>query len=255
MRSLTAIFKLFLFALLVIIVIPTQGLVLLITKGPAAYRIPVLWHSLVTRVLGIKVEIQGTAQINRQTVFVSNHLSYLDIPVLGGILKASFIAKSEVEQWPLFGFLSKLQQTAFIVRNPKALKDQSAALSNMLAAGKNLILFAEGTSTDGRGVYPFKSSLFSLVLAKNDRDVVIQPVTIRLESADKQDPQDQNIRDLYAWHIDMTMSLADHLWRFAKTKGAKITVIFHDALEPSEFENRKTLAKRCEDIVSHSLTS
>lgn len=255
MRALKAIIKLLAFFILVIWVIPTQGIVLLFTKGRGSYYLPCLWHRAVCQVFGIRFEIAGQPSTKHQTLYMSNHLSYLDIPMIGSVLKHSFIAKSEVEGWALFGFLSKLQQTAFIQRKSSAARKVKNELQSRITAGESLIVFPEGTSTDGQNVLPFKSSLFSLAFAEEAKDIYVQPITLQLLEVDGKTPKTQKIRDLYAWHIAMDTELAVHLWGFAKTSGAKLRLIFHKPLRASDYQNRKVLAKTCHDNVSKGLKS
>lgn len=178
-------------------------------------------------------------------MYVSNHLSYLDIPVIGSYLKASFIAKQEVAGWPVFGFLSKLQQTAFVDRSGARVEKDHYDLGNMLDAGKSLILFPEGTSSDGRALLPFKSRLFTLVIERVG-NVAVQPFTIRIPEAVTQEDRDQ-----YAWHGDM--ELAPHLWALAKTNGVTVELIFHDLIEVEETTERKALTQQCFKIINESL--
>jgi len=253
MNAVVAGLKMAAFALIVILVIPTQGLFVLLYKGPATYYVPQLWHNCVRLIFGIKYRIEGTPFTDSQTLYISNHLSYLDISTIGSILRASFVAKKDVESWPLFGLLSKLQQTAFISRDRADAAKAKSALVNMIAAGKSLIIFPEGTSTDGRNVLPFKSSLFSLALHGNNENLYIQPVTIALETVDGHEVKTQEDRDLYAWHVDMTTELHHHLWRFAQSKGASLVIKFHPPLKASDYKDRKILAKACHDHVSNGL--
>lgn len=243
MRLAIALGKGFLFFLWCLVMVPPQVAVMMFTRGPAAYTLPWLWQRGICRIFGIKVLIEGAPLTSRQTLFVANHVSYLDIPVIGCVLKASFIAKKEVAGWPVFGTLSRLQQTAFISRARGDAQKEKNALSNMIAEGKSLILFPEGTSTDGRDVVPFKSSLFSLTLDDGQRALMIQPVTLRVEAVDGRSPEDQSVRDLYAWYGDMTMP--PHLKAFAGSKGAVIRLIFHEPIDPRGYADRKTLADAC----------
>lgn len=243
MQLAIALGKGFLFFLWCLAMVPPQVAVMMFTRGPAAYTLPWLWQRGICRIFGIKVLIEGMPLTSRQTLFVANHVSYLDIPVIGCVLKASFIAKKEVAGWPVFGTLSRLQQTAFISRARGDAQKEKNALSNMIAEGKSLILFPEGTSTDGRDVVPFKSSLFSLTLDDGQRALMIQPVTLRVETVDGRSPEDQSARDLYAWYGDMTMP--PHLKAFAGSKGAVIRLIFHEPIDPHGYADRKTLADAC----------
>ncbi len=225
--------------------VPAQMVVLLFTKGQGAYIIPKYWHKGVCLIFGIRVKISGTPVHNRQIMYVSNHLSYLDIPAIGSYLKASFIAKQEVAGWPVFGFLSKMQQTAFVDRTGARIKEDHYSLGNMLDAGKSLILFPEGTSSDGQELLPFKSRLFSLVIERVEH-VAVQPFTIRLPNA-----QNQVDRDQYAWYGDM--DLAPHLWALAKTNGVTVELVFHEIIELDSNADRKELTDQCFEIINRGM--
>ena len=253
MRTAVASFKFLIFTLLCLVVAPIQILILLIHKGNGAYIVPWLWQKTVCCIFRVKVVVEGKPYKDSQTIYVSNHISYLDIPAVGSILRASFVAKKDVASWPVFGFLSKLQQTAFISRSREDAKKEKYALDTMLMDGKNLIIFPEGTSTDGREVLPFKSSLFSIAYREGLDDIRIQPFTIRMARVDNKDVTTQDIRDIYSWHLNMDTPLEKHLWTFAKSKGATIKVIFHPEIKASDFSDRKTLAKTSHNAVSNGL--
>lgn len=245
--------KLFAFALACLIVIPIQLTVLLFDKGEHAYVVPRIWHNVVCFIFDLELKIEGEPYTDSQTIYMSNHTSYLDIPLIGSLLKASFVAKKEVAGWPVFGFLSKLQQTAFISRDKDDAATEKHALHNMLKAGKSLIIFPEGTSTDGREVLPFKSSLFSLAFEADNDALMVQPITLQMDSADGRPLETQDDRDLYAWHNGMDDDLSAHLLRFSKCKGAQVTLKFHPPLKAHDYEDRKKLAKACYDHVSNGL--
>ena len=255
MRSLFGAFKLFAFVLVCLVVIPIQMVVLLFDKGQHAYVIPRLWHNIVCLIFDLELNVEGTPYQDSQTIYMCNHTSYLDIPLIGSLLKASFVAKKEVASWPVFGFLSKLQQTAFISRNKDDAATEKHALHNMLQAGKSLIIFPEGTSTDGREVLPFKSSLFSLAFDADNADLMVQPITLQMDSVDKRPIETQEDRDLYAWHngMDEDFDLSAHLLRFSRCNGARVTLKFHPPHRAHDFEDRKKLAKACHDDVSNGL--
>lgn len=253
MRSIIAAFKLLAFFVLSLVIVPAQLLVLCVHKGPYAYILPQLWHKGVCFIFRIKVRLRGAPVQNNQTLYVSNHLSYLDIPAIATTIRASFVAKSDVASWPVFGFLSKLQQTAFIERSRGAAAKEAGALDRMLAAGKSLIVFPEGTSTDGQSVLPFKSSLFSLALKDTAQPLHIQPFSIQIKKVNGKAPTTQELRDIYAWHRDMDTELPQHLWLFAKSKGAEIALSFQPVIISSDFEDRKTLARHCHEAVSNGV--
>lgn len=253
MRTLRACFKFLVFAILCLLVIPTQSAVLLFTKGPKAYIIPDLWHKAMRHTFQIKVKVSGTPNKDHQTLYMSNHLSYLDIPMMGSMIKASFLAKSEVSGWAVFGFLATLQQTAFIVRKRSRIAEETNSLQSRIDRGDSLIVFPEGTSTSGFSVAPFKSSLFMLALGEHNENLYIQPITIKVLEVDGKKPATKEEQDVYAWPVDMEMELHHHLWRFAKTSGATIELTFHEPLRARDYDDRKVLAKACHDAVGSVL--
>ena len=252
MGNLRATIKFSLFAIWTLLLVPPQMLIKLFHNGKYSFLIPKLWHKGMRHVFGIKYEIRGKQNTGRQTLYMCNHLSYLDIPVLGSIITGSFVAKSEVEGWPIFGFLAKLQQTAFIERKRTAIAGAKSAIEKTLGDGRSLILFPEGTSTSGIIVKPFKSSLFSLAEV-NGKSLDIQPVTITILETDGRPSRTQAENDLYAWPLEMETPMPVHFWAFGKMRGAKLIITFHDPIRTDATMDRKDLAKACHDSVSKGL--
>jgi 1-acyl-sn-glycerol-3-phosphate acyltransferase len=175
-------------------------------------------------------------------LYVSNHVSYLDIPVLAPFLNAVFVAKSDVSGWPVFGFLSKWDGTVFIHRVSSRSRDQSLHLQDLFKRGRNLILFPEGTSTDGEGVAPFKTSLFSIVTQPTeDNSGVVQPISICYARYADGTPLVGPLTELYGWYGDA--DLAPHLKRALGLKGAEVEVRFHQPIPVREISNRKELGR------------
>lgn len=253
MRIPVASLKMSAFVVWCLILVPPQALLLLIHRGKGAYMLPSIWQRGICLIFNIKVRRTGAPHTASQAIYVGNHLSYLDIPALGSLLKASFVAKNDVASWPVFGFLSRMQQTAFISRSAKDAAEEKNALGRMMEEGKSLIIFPEGTSTDGRSVLPFKSSLFAMALKNANADLLVQPFTLSLDTVEGRPPSTQDERDLYAWHRDMTTELPAHLWSFALSKGACVTLHFHPPVRACDYQDRKILAKTCHDAVSGGL--
>ena len=215
------------------------------------FKIPRLFHVLLLKILGIRLRVIGAPSSASPVLFVANHTSYLDIPVLGAILPAAFVAKSEVAGWPLFGFLSKVQNTIFIERRATRAADQRTRLQDHLAKRQNLILFPEGTSSDGLNALPFKSSLFSIVEeSAHDIAITIQPVSITCTKLDGF-PLLREQRPLYAWYGDMT--LTPHLWNVFKHGHFTVDVIFHPPMAAAEYPNRKALAATCQNLIARGI--
>ncbi|HPD83827.1 MAG: lysophospholipid acyltransferase family protein [Alphaproteobacteria bacterium] len=245
MRSIIACIKLFFFGLLCVFSIPIQTLWLWLFKNSPLYFVyPQVFNRSVLFIFGIKVKIYGIPKTESHVIFVGNHLSYIDIPVLGGNLPAIFIAKADVRNWPVFGTLASISQTIYIERHrnaaPQAIKD----IENSLQDGRSLILFPEGTSSQGIEVLPFKSSLFEIFLDKKLKEnLVIQPFTLTLQKINNLTPKDAKEFDTYAWYADM--ELPPHLWDFAKSKGVTIHLTFHPARKAIDYNDRKDFAQDC----------
>ncbi|MEM9380141.1 MAG: lysophospholipid acyltransferase family protein, partial [Planctomycetota bacterium] len=120
------------------------------------------WARSVLRILGVDARYEGPAP-DGPFFLVCNHLSYVDIPVLLARLDARFLAKSEIASWPVLGLLARSTGTLFIDRSRKRdLTRVMPAIERVLGRGPGVIIFPEGTSTDGSAVQPFKPSLFEV---------------------------------------------------------------------------------------------
>ncbi|MEG3617244.1 lysophospholipid acyltransferase family protein [Magnetovibrio sp. PR-2] len=199
---------------------------------------------------GIKVNVVGQPRKN-VAMFASNHSSYLDIIILGAVIREGvFVAKSEVADWPLFGILAQLARTVFISRDPRDAKRQRQELSYRMVRGTSLVLFPEGTSTDGSEVKPFKSSLFA-ALDDVPGKAKVQPITVVYTRKRTGEPMSQPEREAFTWFGDMT--LAPHLINVFGNGGCEVDVIFSAPFISAESFDRKQLAQACENIVSDNM--
>jgi len=217
-------------------------------------RLARLWCRGCCALTGLEVKPVGRLASTTPILFVANHVSYLDIIVLGSVLDAAFIAKSEVARWPLVGLIGRLGRTVFVQRRAAQSARQCDALATRLGAGDSLVLFAEGTSTDGARVRPFKSALFGVL----DRpglaaQVTIQPVTIAYTRFRGGLVIDHALRRCYAWYGDM--ALAPHLWAALGLPGAEIELRFHEPVPGRAFASRKALAGHAERQVADGLAA
>jgi len=213
-------------------------------RGPF-YAIPQLWCRVVTRIMGIKIVTHGTLVTETPALFIANHASYLDIPVLQTVVPGSYIAKSEISGWPLFGWLADLQGTIFVKRVKTEAKNQANVMSQRLKAGGTLILFAEGTTSDGCRLLPLKSSL--LTVAQDAR--VVQPVTIGFTALDGL-PVGRTHRYIYAWIGDE--SLVPHLMRLLMQGEVTVDITFHAPIYDS-LTNRKILSNQLDTVMRDGL--
>src|SRR5688572_26904355 len=117
MRSFIGGLKLFCYLLQCIIMMPPQIVVCLLFKGRARLILPMYFHKITCAIYGIKSRVEGTPLTSGPVLMVANHLSHMDIPAIGRHFPQAFVAKKDVASWPLFGWLAKLQQTAFVDRS------------------------------------------------------------------------------------------------------------------------------------------
>lgn len=239
------------YGLFTVALIPIQA-VLVLMGWPAQVSLPVWYHRRCCRLLGFRVVRRGKPVQDGPVLFVSNHCSYLDITVLGSLVPASFIAKTEVARWPLFGALAKLQRSVFVDRQSFRAVKQRDEMSARLEAGDSLILFPEGTSSDGNRVLPFKSGLFSVAeLEPGGRPLIVQPVSIAYTMLDGL-PMGRYLRPFFAWYGDM--ELVSHLWQWAGLGRLTVVVRFHEPVTLAQFGSRKVLSEHCYAVVSRGMS-
>jgi lyso-ornithine lipid O-acyltransferase len=222
----------------------------LVLRRPWAATLPQFYHRWCCRILGLRVRVLGRPSNARPVLFIANHVSYLDIAVFGSLLPASFIAKSEIAGWPLFGWLARLQRSIFVDRRARSTARQRDTIAGRLAAGDALILFPEGTSGDGNRLLPFKSALFGA--AGVLPDLSVQPVSIAYTRLDGL-PIGRELRPLFAWYGAMTM--APHLWRVVGLGTIEVVVEFHTPTSLAECGSRKALARCCEERIAAGLAA
>lgn len=236
-----------LFTALTLPLMPLQQIFLWV--WPCMARVfPMYYHRLVCRILGVRVEVVGAAPRHGPLLIACNHVSWLDIVVLSSVAPVSFVAKNEVARWPLFGSLARLQRTVFVDRARRhATGGARDEMRERLKAGDILVLFAEGTSGDGRSVLPFKSSFFG---AADEPGVLVQPVTLAYRGH-RNLPMNRRLLPVYAWYGDM--ELAPHLLGALRAGPIEVTVVCQPPLSLSGELNRKGLARHAEEQVRRSL--
>jgi 1-acyl-sn-glycerol-3-phosphate acyltransferase len=228
-------------------------ILLLPTHRRASHLLPRFYHRQTCRLLGINVEVRGRQSTTHPTLYVSNHGSYLDIPILGSLIAGSFVAKTEVSGWPVFGWLAKMQRTVFVDRRRQTTHQQRDDLQRRLELGDDLILFPEGTSNDGNKVLPFRSALFSVAEREvRGEPLTVQPVSVAYVGMGAL-PMGHRNRPYLAWYGDMT--LGPHLWNFARLARVRVVVEFHPTVTIADFGSRKALAQHCYDKVSGGVSA
>lgn len=248
----TALCRLLAYAGLTLALMPVQ-LLAVAFRWPLRKRLPFWYHGRTCRLLGIRIDRLGQPSRRHPTLYVANHVSYLDIEVLGSILKASFVAKAEVAAWPFFSWLAKLQETVFVERRVHRAAEHRDEMSRRLEAGDDLILFPEGTSGDGNGILAFKSALFSVAERRpHDQPLTVQPVSIAYTRLDGL-PLGRYLRPFFAWYGDM--ELGNHLWHAISLGRVTVVVEFHEPVTLDQFGSRKALSDYCYDVVARGVAA
>lgn len=210
--------------------------------------LPMFWQGLACRLLGFRVHSKGKMATDRPLLLVANHSSWSDILVLGSCGRMSFVAKSEVKNWPLFGTLAYLQNTIFIERHDKnKAKAQAKAIADRLREGDVMVLFPEGTTSDGNQILPFKSSLFGaakVALGSDPEDhVLVQPVSISYTKLHGI-AMGRYHRPIAGW--PGTIALLPHLRGVLFAGAIDVEVRFGEPQRVTKVTNRKVLARKVE---------
>jgi lyso-ornithine lipid O-acyltransferase len=244
-----------LFLITVAIFIPTQAL-LLVLRLPGSRAWPHRYLQFLTALLGIKIDVRGEMVQGGPVLIAANHVSYLDILILSALGEIAFIAKTQVGGWPLFGQGARVMRTIFVDRDrrQRAMHDRNQ-IQDRLRSGDALVLFPEGTSTDGNSVAPFKSSLLSVAeIDLSDREAKmgrpyrarVQPVSLAYTKLNGV-PMGRRNRPLFAWYGDM--DLVGHLWHALVAGPIDVTVHFHPPVTVEQLGDRKALTRHCEAVV------
>lgn len=222
-------------------------LLALAVRGPYRRVAVLYWRGVAWGCLRATIVVRGQIAEQRPLLLVANHASYVDIVALGARVPGTFVSKAEVRGWPGIGFLAIIARTVFVDRRPRSAGVQRDQISARLLEGEPLILFPEGTSSDGNRVLPFKSALFAVAERTVDGlTPVIQPVAITYTGAGGL-PMGYARRATYAWYGDM--ELAPHLWDLMSAGPFTVEIDFLPPVDPTTFTHRKDLARHCETQV------
>jgi 1-acyl-sn-glycerol-3-phosphate acyltransferase len=226
---------------------------------PRRRTFPHRYHKFLCKLFGIRVTVIGTPVQDKGVLMIGNHTSYFDILVLSSAAQVSFVAKSEVKTWPFFSTLARLQQTVFVERSRRSQTGEARdQIRDRVLQGDALVLFPEGTSSDGNCVLPFKSALMGAAEATIGTDaegrpihVPVQPVSVAYVGLYGM-PMGRETRPLFAWYGDM--DLVPHLVEAVKTGPIDVVVEFHEPLTIDQVGGRKKLAAVTEAIVREGQT-
>jgi 1-acyl-sn-glycerol-3-phosphate acyltransferase len=222
-------------------------------RWASAAKISVFFSRTICALLGLRVHFEDEALLGpKPRMIVANHVSWSDILALASRETPCFVAKSEVAGWPVLGAFARVQDTIFVRRDSRAdVPRVNALMAQKMIGGEDVLLFGEGTSTDGAGVLSFKPSHFAaareaLRLFPDTREVTIQPAAIVYTHARGQ-PLDEASRRALAWFGDA--DLAPHIWLLLKSAPVDCLVRFGAPLAFRSDSDRKAIALETENRV------
>lgn len=227
-----------------------------ISTGSGLQRtIPRLWHRLILRCLGARAATSGALSAKRPLLVAANHVSWLDIMVLGFSADVRFIAKAEVAGWPGMGTIARLNRTVFVERERKTKTGEKVSeIATRLVGGDALVLFPEGTTGDGNVLLPFKSSLFGAAKLAIDEagaeTVYIQPAAVsytRLHGM----PLGRKRTIWASWVGDG--SLAPHVGALLRERALDVDIRFGEPIAFTPGSSRKHIAGQVEMAVRSML--
>lgn len=227
-------------ALPLVVLLPLH-LVWHVLKLPSPWAM--LFLRISTRALGARVTVYGNP-LRKDVFFVANHISWHDIPILAGITGSSFVAQDGVRDWPVIGWLAKLNRTIFISRSDKQnVAQQVAELREAIAENWSVTLFPEGTTSDGRGLLPFKQSLFA-TLAPPPKPMLIQPVLIDFGN---DGPEIAWLGEETGW---------ESAWRaFTRPGSYDVGVHFLEPFDPGALADRKLVCALARTRMAEALSA
>lgn len=239
------------FLALTLVLLPFQ-LIGMVFDGRLQRRIPHLYHRILCALIGVRIREVGRRSQASPALILSNHVSWLDVCVITALAPVVFVAKSEVAHWPVFGWLAKLQRTIFI--NRQARHQTGAAtreIAGRLLGGDAVVLFAEGTSSDGIHVLPFRSSLVGAVHhaigdGTHHSHVTVQPMSLAYVGFGGV-PMGRSLRQRVAWYGDV--ELIPHLLHVLSSGAVDVTVSWGEAIAYDMSADRKAIARDAERSV------
>lgn len=214
-------------------------------------KISVIYYRLVCALLRIRIHVVGEPP-GQSALIISNHVSWADILVIGAVTPIDFVAKREVAEWPLIGLAARLLRTVFVDRTRRQQTGEAVSdIASRLVEGDSVVLFAEGTSSDGNRVLQFRSALVGAATEVLDRlgatqHVIVQPLSIcytRLQGL----PMGRQHRPLVAWYGDL--DFVPHLRDFILRGAVDAVVTFGEPVTHRAHHNRKELARSLEGTI------
>lgn len=237
--------------LLTLVLMPVQWIAVTLNL-PLQRSLPVFYHRIICKLIGLRVRVIGQRFAQHPLMIVSNHASWTDISVISSVTPIVFVAKSEVAKWPIFGLLAKLQRSVFVDRQRRQKTGEvNAEIAQRLASGDPVMLFGEGTSSDGNRVLGFRSALIgaardALAEAEHTGRVWIQPMSLAYTGMFGL-PLGRQHRPNIAWYGDF--DLIPHLTNVLRRGVFDVTVTWGEPVAFDETSDRKEVTRRLEAMV------
>lgn len=196
------------------------------------------WARVTAWIFNLRIRVSGTPGDFEGGLIAANHQSCLDILVLASVFKIRFAPKIEMRSWPVIGFLTKCNMPVWIDRStPGKAKVSAAAMSQTMQSGQAMMVFPEGTTSDGKeGLLPFKSTSFQAVI---DSGTGVLPVIISY---------DEKCRSQVQWVGHQ--GFLPYAWRILGLRKTEVTLHVLERISPLPGEDRKALAERVYDIMN-----
>jgi 1-acyl-sn-glycerol-3-phosphate acyltransferase len=212
------------------------------------------YYRVLRALLRIQVRVVGNPVRDRAVLFVSNHVSWVDIVVIGSVTPVAFVAKREVASWPLVGITAKMQRTVFVDRGRRhQTGDAVGEIVKRVASGTSVVLFAEGTSSDGNRVLPFRSALLGAIEDQSGGgSILMQPMAITYIRQHGL-PMGRQHRPLVAWYGDL--DFMPHIKAFIERGAVDALVTYGDPVPADRDIDRKAMSKRLEETVRDLLVT
>ena len=199
------------------------------------------WHGRLYRALGVRLVTEGRLEPN--CLLIGNHISWLDIPLVGAQGEIGFLSKSDVRGWPLIGWMAGIAGTRFIARGAHQSEQVLAQILADLSQERSLMIFPEGTTTDGCRLSRFHPRLFALAQHPGIR---IQPVAISYRRSE------DFALDTQVPYVGEDTLIAN-LWRLMRHPGLVACLQFLPPIQAAHGERRRALAERTQRLISEAL--
>ena len=245
------VFTLIALVMLTLVLLPFQ--LIGIAFGLRLQRtVPQLYHRVFCAMIGVRIREVGQRSRQAPVLILSNHVSWLDICVITALAPVVFIAKSEVARWPVVGWLAKLQRTIFIERERRQKTGAATQeIAGRLLGGDAVVLFAEGTSSEGTRILPFRSALIgavhhALADSSHHTTITVQPLSLAYVGF-RGLPMGRALRERVAWYGDA--DLIPHFIGVLSAGAIDVTVTWGDAAAYDISADRKQIARDAEMAV------